>query len=216
LSGTEEDVTVLESELGAQEELWRRSDSDVEDRLLWTTGTGKSSWESRSGVPSRLGRAGGVAWADVPTSFARGDETGWAGDMTEVITGWAGSRGGLVGDSSSSRLARRNFWDDFRGGGFGAGGGSRVFFFFWLFSPSFTVDVDDDDVKHSRTAARPCGSALIESTSFGILPALLRVTGGLVCAGLAGVTLGTVGIRSGATKPGDCDEMEVVGVVSRL
>ena len=44
------------------------------------------------------------------------------------ITGWAVPRGGLEGDSSSSRDFW-NFWDDFRGGGLGGGGESRCFFF---------------------------------------------------------------------------------------
>jgi hypothetical protein len=47
-----------------------------------------------------------------------------------------------------------------------------------------------------------------------MLPALLRVTGGLVKAGLACFVLGG-GMRIGATRPGDCEDMDV-GVVSRL
>ena len=49
-----------------------------------------------------------------------------------------------------------------------------------------------------------------------MLPALLRVTGGRVRDGsTCRILVPGGGIRIGATKPGDCDEMEV-GVVSRL
>lgn len=49
-----------------------------------------------------------------------------------------------------------------------------------------------------------------------MLPALLRVTGGLVKGESASlIRPPAVGIRIGATRPGDCDEMDV-GVVSRL
>lgn len=97
---------------------------------------------------------------------------------------WRGaSRDGFGGEVSS---LVRNFCDDLRGGGLGGGGGRRLacFFFFKFLSPSRTVELDEEDVRDSLTAARPRGSALMVSTSFGVLPALLRVTGGLVRAGL--------------------------------
>jgi hypothetical protein len=132
--------------------------------------------------------------------------------------GWAGSEDDLDGMSSSSRLLL-NFCDDLRGGGLG-GSGDSLFFFFFLslsfLSPSRTVELDDEDVRDSLTAAKPWRSALIDGPSFGILPALLRVTGGLVWADSACLTLAAgAGIRIGATRPGDCDDMDV-GVVSRL
>jgi hypothetical protein len=78
-----------------------------------------------------------------------------------------------------------------------------------------TVELEDDEFNDSRTAARPCGSALMASTSFGTLPVLLRVTGGRVRLGLL-ICLALGGLRRlGATSPGDCDDIEV-GVVSRL
>ncbi len=52
------------------------------------------------------------------------------------------------------------------------------------------------------------------STSFGVLPALLRVTGGRLCAGLPCRSLVVV-VLGTAMIPGDCDDMDV-GVVSRL
>lgn len=144
---------------------------------------------------------------------------GRGGDVTP--SGWAGSRDDLAGDSPSSRFCL-NFCDDFRGGGLGASG-DGLFFFLVLLSfmsppPSRTVELDDDDVKDSRTAARPWASALTASMSFDMLPVLLRLIGGLLAwAGSIGLILATdeTGIRMGATSPGDCDEMEV-GVVSRL
>jgi hypothetical protein len=134
----------------------------------------------------------------------------------DVINGWAGSRDDLEGDPASSRVFA-TFCDDFRGGGLGGSGDSLFCFFFLSFlSPSRTVELDEEDVNDSLTAARPCGSALTEPTSFDMLSALLRVTGGLVRAGSRGlIRLPVAGIRIGATRPGDCDEIEV-GVVSRL
>src|SRR3569833_605179 len=116
------------------------------------------------------------------------------------MTGWAGSRGGLEGESSSSR-AFLNFWDDFRGGGLGGGGESLFFFFLSFLSPPRTVpfDDDDEDVRDSLIAARVCGlaSALIPPISLGPswekLPDLPRAPG---------LILGP-GVRMGATRPGE-------------
>jgi hypothetical protein len=207
-------VVDLGSELPTSGSLPRLSpDNDVDERLLCTMGVGPKSCDWRSGVPCRLGRAGGVGLGEAAT-FGRVDWAALTGEG-EVITGSAGSRDAFDGVSSSSR-SFLNFWDDFRGGGLGGSGDSLFFFFFCcsFFSPSRTVEFDDDEVRDSLTAARPCASALKASTSFGMLPALLRVTGGLVCAGLPCLALGG-GIRMGATRPGDCEDMEV-GVVSRL
>ena len=62
---------------GGARELWRRSERDAEERLLWMTmGWGSPNWDWRSGVPSRLGLTGGVALGDVE-SCACGDEVAW-------------------------------------------------------------------------------------------------------------------------------------------
>lgn len=135
----------------------------------------------------------------------------------DVIDGWAGSRDDFEGDSSSSRFFL-NFCDDFRGGGLGGGAGSFLFCLWSFLSASRTVALDDDDdeASDSLTAARPWVWALTESMSFDMLPVLLRLTGGLAWATSTCLILATdVGIRMGATSPGDCDEIEV-GVVSRL
>jgi hypothetical protein len=200
-------------------------DRDVDDRLLCTTGMGPKSWDWRSGVPSLLGRAGGGgALGEAAAGAAAAAAAGFgrtlgalAAGEGEVMTGRAGSRAALEGEgeASSFRFLLMSFWDDFRGGGLGGGGGSRFAFLPGSFlSPSRTVEFDDDEVRDSRTAARPRTSALRGSPSFGTLPALLRVTGGRVWAGLALVALGGA-IRMGATRLGDCDEIDV-GVVSRL
>lgn len=76
------------------------------------------------------------------------------------------------------------------------------------------MEVDDDEFTDSLTMDRPSGSALSSRTSFEALPALLRVTGGRVAAGLLCLDL-EAGSRIGATRPGDWDDIEV-GVVSRL
>ena len=192
--------------------LARLSDNDVDERLLCITALGSPSWDCRSGAPSRLGLAGGVALGDGRAGDWV-DVVAFAGDAA-VMTGWAGRRGGLDGESPSSRLLL-NFWDDFRGGGLG-GGGDSLFFFLFLssfLSPSRTVpfDDDDDDVSDSLIAARVRGFApalspsLSLGTSFVKLPALARLPwrarGG--------------GIRIEETMPGEWEEIEV-GVVSRL
>jgi len=170
-------------------------------------------------VPSRLGRQGAVPFTlgDV-TGPLREEEVALAGDG-DVISACTWPGDDFPGDAPSSWewLLLRCFWEDVRGGGLG-GRGDSLFFFFVLMpflSPSRTVEFDDEDVRDSLTAARPCVSALIGSTSFGILAALLRVTGGLVRAGLACLARAGVGNRMGASRPGDCDDIEV-GVVSRL
>ena len=107
-----------------------------------------------------------------------------------------------------------NFCDDFLGGGLGCAGGCPRRALLLVFSSVRTVEFEDDEVKASLTAASPWGSPLKEPPSFDVLPALLRVTGGLVSAGLACLAL-EVGTRIGATKPGDWEHIDV-GVVSRL
>lgn len=74
-----------------------------------------------------------------------------------------------------------------RGGGLGGGGGNVLPGFLALlplWSPSRTVEFEDEDVNDSLTAARPWGSRLNESASLDVLPALLRVTGGRLYSGL--------------------------------
>lgn len=237
-------------EPGPRGRLWRLSESDEDERLLWTTGMGRLIWDWRSGVPSRLGRAGGAPLGDVTAGVAVWALVVMAGGMgllavDEAMIGRAGSRADLEGDDSCTSRGESlggeslNFVDDFLGGGLGGGAAPSLLFFFFslpasllatvavvvatgaafLLSPSRTVELDDDELSASLTAARPWGSALIESTSFGTLPALLRVRGGReLCwwrAGLFCLTRGA-GRRKGATRPGECDEIEVVGVVSRL
>jgi hypothetical protein len=80
-----------------------------------------------------------------------------------------------LGDEVSSR----KWEDDLRGGGLGGGAGKVLVFF--LMVASRTVEFDDEEVRDSLTAARPCGSMGIASTSF---PVVLRVTGGLLRTGL--------------------------------
>lgn len=76
------------------------------------------------------------------------------------------------------------------------------------------MEFEDDEARDSLTAASPCGSTLIESTSFVKLPALRRVTGGRVSRGLLSRSLVWFA-RNEATRPGDCEQIDV-GVVSRL
>jgi hypothetical protein len=106
-------------------------------------------------VPSLLGRIGGVCLVDT-TGRDLVDELAFSEGNGEVMTGRAGSRDGLEGDSSSSR-GFLNFWEDFRGGGLGGSGESLFcfFFFFSFLSPSRTVELEDDEVRDSLTAASP-------------------------------------------------------------
>jgi hypothetical protein len=174
-------------------------------------------------VPSLLGLGGGVALDDT-IGPCRVDDKVPPGardvippaDPADPILACPGRRskdGVLVSCSTRTPVCLD---DEVRSGGLG-GGGVSLFFLavLSLLSESRTVELEDDDVRDSRTAASPSGSALRASTS--LLPALLRVTaltGGLVCAGLPCLALGG-GIRMGATSPGDCEVIEV-GVVSRL
>jgi hypothetical protein len=111
-----------------------------------------------------------------------------------------------------------NFCDDFLGGGLGGKGESLFFFFFSFVFPSpfspFTVELDDEEVSDSLKGVRLCGSATGASFSFALLPDRPRmVTGGRFTAGLPCLTL--EGVFTGATIPGDMDDMDV-GVVSLL
>lgn len=204
----------------------------VDGRLLWMTRRGSKSCDWISGVPSLLGLGGGVALDDTigPCRFdgtvlpvAR-DEMMLPADPIRLCPPGRRRRDDVVLVLASSPTLA--CLDDVLGGGLGGGGDSCclvsfVFFSFWPPSLSRTVELDDeDDVRDSRTAASPSGSALRASTS--LLPALLRVTaltGGRVCAGLpvsrTPLGGGGIGIRIGAARPGDCEAIEV-GVVSRL
>ena len=108
--------------------------------------------------------------------------------------------------------------EDFRGGGLG-GGAARLFppllSFVGFMTLPLTVELDDEDVRDSRTAAKPWGSTLMESTSFDMLPVLRPVTAGRVKAALCCRNLFIGNALLGAIRPGDCDDIEV-GVVSRL
>lgn len=127
----------------------------------------------------------------------------------DLITKAAGFFEGFDGDSSRARPFL-SFWEDFRRGGLGGWGS---FFFFFSLSASRTVELEDEDVSVSLTEASPWGSAP-RLSSVDVLPVLRRVTGGRVLAGLTCLTL-EPGLRSGATRLGDTDDMDV-GVVSRL
>jgi hypothetical protein len=81
------------------------------------------------------------------------------------------------------------------------------------FPPSLTVEFDEDDVSDSRKDGSPCASMGFASAVPGTLPFRLRDKGGRVLIGLGCRIRGV--IPSGATIPGDCDDIEV-GVVSRL
>lgn len=74
----------------------------------------------------------------------------------EVMTGWAGARGALDGESTSSPFFL-NFCDDFRGGGLGGSGDSLFFLRLSLpfLSPSRTVEFDEEDVRDSLRTVRP-------------------------------------------------------------
>jgi hypothetical protein len=200
----------------------------VDDRLLWITRRGSNSCDWMSGVPSLLGLGGGVDLDDA-IGPCRVDDKALPGARDEIILpadpvlacrpGRRRREDVVLVASSSWILA---CLDDVLSGGLGGGGDSccRALALLSFLSPSRTVELEDDDVSDSRTAASPSGSALRASTS--LLPALLRVTaltGGLVCAGLP-VSLtplggGGMGIRMGAASPGDCEAIDV-GVVSRL
>jgi hypothetical protein len=94
-----------------------------------------------SGVPSLLGREGGLAL---------GEALVWA-----FLSGEGDLRTGLdtlrtdFGDEVSSR----KYCEDLRGGGLGGGGGKFLVFF--LMVASRTVELDDEEVRDSLTAARP-------------------------------------------------------------
>ncbi len=112
-------------------------------------------------IPAGSGRRGGRPGRR--SSWRLGRPRGlWGGTGGSAAgtSGWAGSRGGLDGESSSSRPFL-NFCDDLRGGGLGASGDGRFFFLPSSLSPKRTVpfDDDDDEVRDSLIAARVCGMA---------------------------------------------------------
>lgn len=112
------------------------------------------------------------------------------------MTGGAGSLADLEGDSS-----RPLYLDDFRGGGLGARDWSVLLS---RLVAARTVEFDEDDAKDSLTAANPgASSTATTSASTDKLPALLRVTGGRVFAGLFWFDLGAGILIMGATRPGD-------------
>lgn len=141
---------------------------DWEERLLWMTGMALNNCDCISGVPSRLGREGGMALGDAEDWVRSGEGDRRTGRDTFRT---------LLGDEVSSLKC----CEDFRGGGLGGGGGSFLFF---LMVASRTVEFEEEEASDSLTDANPWGSAVIASTSFGMLPALRLVTGGLVIEGL--------------------------------
>lgn len=188
---------VREPETGSIWLLRRLSARDVDDRLLCTTGKGRPTCECRSGVPSRLGLLGGTGLGP----------DGLAVPVTERAVSvdaereWVGAMDLL------------NFSDDLRGGGTG----SASFLFDCSRSPvARTVELDDEELDDSLTAAKASRSVLDSRVSFGVTSALRRVidcvTGGLAGLFVFGLDAGS---RIGAARPGDTDDMEV-GVVSRL
>ena len=86
-----------------------------------------------------------------------------------------------------------NLLDERRSGGVGGGGDRRLRGLVWpaselsTRSPPLTVDEDEEDVKDSRTAGRPCTS--LESPSREAPPIFRLVTGGRLLVGLIGLTL---------------------------
>lgn len=160
-----------------------------------------------SGVPSLLGRTGGVALGEGALALRPAFPIVKGGDAT---TGWVGLCASLFAGSGPETLSA---WcaDDFRGGGLT--GGAPACFWAFLSVPR-TVELDDEDVRDSLTAARPSGSPLRTSASPDKLLPLRRVTGGRVRPGLPCCILGGAK-RVGKTRPGDWDDMDV-GVVSRL
>lgn len=95
----------------------------VDERLLWTTGTGSQSWECISGVFFLLGLRGGVPLGEVAGARRAALKIAGGGDVTA----------GCVGRRVSFRVVGSGLWtlsawraDDFRGGGLI--GGARAFF----------------------------------------------------------------------------------------
>lgn len=122
-------------------------------------GAGPRSWESMFGAPSLLGRRGveGAVGDVVEALLREEDAIDFCGDGSFELDADLGFVVGFVVDSVSSSRSLRNFWDDLRGGGLGGGGCRRVDGFLSLVfrSPSLTVELEDDEVKDSLTAARP-------------------------------------------------------------
>lgn len=107
----------------------------------------------------------------------------------------------LVGTAPWSRVFL-NLSEDTLGGGLGARAERSLFCLCSLSVASRTVEADDEEFTDSLTMDRPSGSVQSSRASLDALPALLRVTGGLVSAGLLCLDLET-GSRIGATRPGD-------------
>lgn len=165
-----------------------------------------------SGVLSRLGLVGGVPRGEsVCMRWVAETALVGEGDLAVDLEKLRDSR--QLGSAVVETLAVTCFADDFRGGGLS--GGAWSFFLRIFLSVPRTVELDDEEVSDSRTAASPSGSAFIGLTPPEKLPPLLLVTGGRVCAGLPfWRNRGWVNPR-GAIRPGDWEAMEV-GVVSRL
>lgn len=129
--------------------------------------------------------------------------------------GWDWSRSRMECERlSSDRRPLVKFSEDLRGGGTGATLASCLLLCWSLIAVARIVEVDEDEFVDSLSAVKPCRFVLGSRASFDALPALLRVTGGLLSAGLGCLVL-EAGKRMGATSPGDTEDMEV-GVVSRL
>jgi len=83
-------------------------------------------------------------------------------------------------------LGWRNFCEESLTGGLGGDGGSLSPFALSflaalpVLAASLTVELDEEDVRDSRTDARPFGSSASVSISLGKLPARRLVRGGLV------------------------------------
>lgn len=112
------------------------------------------------GVPSRLGLAGGALpdCGDVKTLWgtSRGATGLLAGDGDLIGAGRVGGWPDFHGSTSFSDTFR-SFCDDFLGGGLE---GPEEMFLLCLASrlSSRTVELDEEDVRASLTAASPCGS----------------------------------------------------------
>lgn len=105
-------------------------------------GTGLNNWECMSGVPSLLGREGGLDLGEAEVSAFLSGEGDRKTGLDTLRTDF--------GDEVSSR----KYCEDLRGGGLGGGGG-RFLVFFLMMVASRTVELDDEEVRDSLTAARP-------------------------------------------------------------
>lgn len=125
-------------------------------------------WETMFGVPSLLGRIGGMLVLLLllvlrlcPKTLRGGGSNGES-SKGDIITGFAGAFEVLEGELLMLGGDSLNFVEDFLGGGLGGKGESLFFFFFFSFEsgvfvlPSpFTVEFDDDEVIDSRNSGKP-------------------------------------------------------------